>query len=287
MLTKPFEWESARLTPSEPDQVWETFHENSKLSRLAEGAASDEVSRRMTMMYEALPFEAYPAVALPPRAALTASLESAMNSRISARKLEAQPVALDKLAALLHAAYGITRDNKGTPFPRGFRTTPSAGALYPLEIYLHSTRVEGLKSGIYHYNPAENNLRHLQEGDFSRQIAEAMVQPEMPFSSSVIFFFTALFDRVVFKYGERGYRFTLLEAGHAAQNLNLAAHALGMGTLNVGGYFDRPIDRLLGLDGVTHSTVYMVCAGFPDEKGQGEAIAPPDAPRGQLDFTQR
>ncbi|MBL8290915.1 MAG: SagB/ThcOx family dehydrogenase [Bryobacterales bacterium] len=282
-----FVWESARLAPGEPDQVWETFHENSKLSRMAEGTASDEVSRRMTTMYEALPFEAFPAVPLPERAPLSASLDVAMNARVSARKLEAQPVSLDKVAALLHAAYGITRDNKGTPFPRGFRTIPSAGALYPLEIYLHSTRVDGLKSGIYHFNPAENNLRYLQEGDFSRQIAEAMVQPEMPFSSSIIFFFTALFERVVFKYGERGYRFTLLEAGHAAQNLNLAAQALGMGTLNVGGYFDRPIDRLLGLDGVTHSTVYMVCAGFPDEKGQGDAIAPPDAPRGQLDFDKR
>lgn len=79
--------------------------------------------------------------------------------------------------------------------------------------------------------------------------------------SSLLVFITAMFERSIFKYGDRGYRFVLLEAGHAAQNLNLVSNALGLGSLNIGGFFDREMDDFLGLDGITHSTIYMVAIG--------------------------
>jgi SagB-type dehydrogenase family enzyme len=87
------------------------------------------------------------------------------------------------------------------------------------------------------------------------------MQPELAQGASLIIFLTAIFERSTFKYGERGYRFILLEAGHVAQNLNLVANALGLGCANIGGYFDREIDDLLELDGVTHSTIYMIAIG--------------------------
>jgi SagB-type dehydrogenase family enzyme len=110
------------------------------------------------------------------------------------------------------------------------------------------------------------SLRRLQEGNLSRQIADGLVgfQSNLAFDTSLILFLTAVFERSTFKYGARGYRFVLLEAGHVAQNINLVATALGMGCVNLGGYYDRRIDDLLNLDGVTHSTVYMIALGEKD-----------------------
>ena len=76
-----------------------------------------------------------------------------------------------------------------------------------------------------------------------------------------MFFMTAMFERTVFKYGDRGYRFTFLEAGHVAQNMSLVATALGLGCVNIGGFYDREIDEFLGIDGLTHSTLYMLAIG--------------------------
>jgi SagB-type dehydrogenase family enzyme len=88
-----------------------------------------------------------------------------------------------------------------------------------------------------------------------------MLFSNVPYDASIVIFVTAIFERSTFKYGERGYRFVLLEAGHVAQNVSLAATGLGLGAINIGGYFDRDMDRVLGLDGVRHSTVYLVAIG--------------------------
>jgi SagB-type dehydrogenase family enzyme len=250
---------------NEPDtepEAWSVFHENSKTSRLEPPVPNSEVIARMEQLWDALPYEGYSKVALPE---LTASFElpvtHAILNRITARDIAAAPMPLDQLAILLHAAYGITRSNEDAPFPRPFRTVPSGGALYPLELYVHTAYVEGLTAGLYHFNPRERALRLLQRGDGARQIGEALVQPQLATSVSAMVFVTAIFERSVFKYGNRGYRFVLLEAGHVAQNINIVSTALGLGCVNIGGFFDRDIDRLLGLDGVCHSTVYMVGIG--------------------------
>jgi SagB-type dehydrogenase family enzyme len=94
-----------------------------------------------------------------------------------------------------------------------------------------------------------------------------MVQAEVGRNASLIIFITAIFERSVFKYGDRGYRFIFLEAGHVAQNINLVSNALGLGSVNIGGFFDREIDDFLDLDGVTHSTIYMIAIGKKAEKG--------------------
>jgi SagB-type dehydrogenase family enzyme len=168
---------------------------------------------------------------------------------------------LEFLANLLHHSYGVTRENADNGFPRPFRIVPSAGALYPLEIFFHSSKVQGLQDGIYHYHPARNCLRQLSPRNESKNIAERLIQPEIALEASVIIFITAIFERSVFKYGDRGYRFVLLEAGHVAQNMNLVGNALGLGCVNLGGFFDREIDDFLGLDGVTHSTLYLIAIG--------------------------
>jgi SagB-type dehydrogenase family enzyme len=188
-------------------------------------------------------------------------LDDILATRVSVRNFDPCSLSLENLATLLHYAYGVTRDNQGTLFPRPLRIVPSGGALYPLEIFFHTIHVTGLDVGLYHYNPAMNNLRLLCNEDSTHKIADAMVYPNLAVNASVIFFITAIFDRSVFKYGNRVYRFILLEGGHVAQNVNLVANALGLGSVNIGGYFDREIDDLLGLDGITQSTIYMGALG--------------------------
>jgi SagB-type dehydrogenase family enzyme len=158
------------------------------------------------------------------------------------------------------------RSNEGTGLPRASRAVPSGGALYPLEIFFFSKAIEGFDAGLYHYNPGQNILRRLRDGDLSPEISRCLVdfQSNLATDASLMVFVTALFERSTFKYGARGYRFALLEAGHLAQNLNLIAGALGLGSINIGGYYDRRVDEVLGLDGLLHSTLYMIGIGEPE-----------------------
>jgi SagB-type dehydrogenase family enzyme len=268
-------WDELRLLTPPGNEVWELFHENSKTSLHDSFLSEEEIVRRMLEMEESLPYDQYLAIALPTDTPpLTLPLQQAIMDRVSARKLRRDTLRLEELGALLYLAYGVTRSNVGTNSPRAFRAAPSGGALYPLEIYLHSTHLEGQPAGLYHYNPIRNELRLLQERDLSVGIADGLVafQRHLAFEASLILFLTAVFERSAFKYGTRGYRFVLLEAGHVAQNINLVATALGLACVNVGGYYDRRIDELLNLDGVTHSTVYMIALGEKAEKQSGGGL---------------
>jgi SagB-type dehydrogenase family enzyme len=267
-------WDQLLLPEGRDGEIYELFHENSKTSRYPEMPPNEEVLARMLLLYESLPYDLHPAVDLsgllrPVRL----SLGEAILGRATARAMEAVSLPLRDLATILYFAYGVTRDNTGTEWPRPFRTVPSGGALYPLEIYFYTSHVEDLPAGLYHYNPSANQLRRLIEGDLSAQIAQGLIQPELAGSSSIILFITAVFERSTFKYGDRGYRFALLEAGHVAQNINLTAIGLGLGSTNIGGFFDRQIDELIGLDGVRHSTVYLVAVGKPQLRAQGNGSA--------------
>ena len=249
------------------DVSWELFHENSKLSEFFPNALSEqEIVARMQDNYESLEFKGYKEVSLPRSLrALNTSLDQAMSTRVSTRELIPDSITLQNVATILHYAYGITtRDNKNTPSsypPRPFRVVPSAGGLYPLEIFFYSAYIDEQLPGIYHYNPVTNSIRLIQEGDQSSRIAESFVQKDIAFGASMIVFITAMFNRSIFKYQDRGYRYILLEAGHVAQNINLVVNGLGLGCVNLGGFFDRKVDNLLGLDGVTHSTIYAAAIG--------------------------
>jgi SagB-type dehydrogenase family enzyme len=256
----------SRRAETGDDSPWELFHENSKTGRYDGLPPLEYIRQRMARLLEALPYDQYPAVDLPVSPLpLETTLAEALAGRVTARGLEPGRLTVTQLATLLHYAYGVTRSNEGTVFPRPFRVVPSGGALYPLELFFHSTHVDGLQPGLYHYHPLRRNLRFLRYGDESRRLAEALVQRDLALDTAIVIFITAIFERSVFKYGDRGYRFVLLEAGHVAQNLNLVAGALGFGSVNIGGYFDRQVDELLGLDGLAHSTVYLVGVGRPSE----------------------
>jgi len=250
--------------------LWELFSENSKLARWYETVSDAEERARLVSLYESLPYTALPVIALPRRLpVLDTPLSKAIESRASFREMRGETIALGHLSAILQSGYGVSdRTDTREKCERKLRVVPSAGALYPLELYVHVKRVHNLAQGLYHYHPPAHNLRLLRMGDFSREISEALIQETIPSAASFIILITAMFERSVFKYGDRGYRYIMLEAGHVAQNINLASEALGLGALNIGGFFDSDIDRLLGLDGSLHSSVYLIAVG-----GRGKSKA--------------
>jgi SagB-type dehydrogenase family enzyme len=250
--------------------AWELYHENSKVTRFHRAPPNETVRAQMVANWDALPYDGYPEIALPEPEALDAPLGATIAARETGRGLQPVRVALPRLASLLHHAYGVTHDLTSQGFPHPFRAVPSGGAMYPLEIFFHTNRVDGLEPGIYHYNPRRVAVRRIHSGDESRKLSQALVQPNLALDASLFFFITAIFERTVFKYGERGYRFALLEAGHVAQNLNLAATAYGLGVVNVGGFYDADINALLKLDGLTQAALYLVGMGARAEAGWTE-----------------
>ena len=260
-----------RPAAGEDDELWSVFHENSKVGREHLGLPDEAVAERMRALWESLPYAAFPAVPLPePLAPLTAPVGEVMLGRTSVRAFAPRPVEFHDLARVLHHSYGVTRTAEVTGGLRGFRAVPSGGGLYPLELYVAANEVSGLGPGLYHFNPALGELRLLRDEDVGGEVAACMLQRDVVREAAVVVLLAGFFDRVTFKYGDRGYRFTLLEAGHVAQNLNLAAEACGWGALNLGGCYDREVDDLIGLDGVSASAVYAVALGFPQE----DATAP-------------
>lgn len=264
--------EKALINPK-TDTIWEVFHENSKMSwfdlfpinrqRLSEMA----IVRIMRLVHQVKPFKDAPQIPLPEEMPVSErSFDEVLRSRTSAREFSGEGIRLDQLAKVLFMSYGITRDNAGTNFPRPFRTVPSGGALYPLDVYVYAARVSGLDTGLYHYNPETRSLDVLRKADEVQRISSFFVQSDLALKAAAILFISATFSRTIFKYGDRGYRFVLLEAGHLSQNANLTAQEMGLATTNIGGYTDRDVDRYLGLDGVNESTVYLLLVGQPGEE---------------------
>lgn len=168
------------------------------------------------------------------------SIEDALNNRRSIRSYKNIPLTLQEVAQLLWAAQGITSKN-------GFRTAPSAGALYPLEIYLVAGNIEKISPGIYHYIPTKHTLQKLKEGDVRIQLAKASIGQEPVKFGAADIVITAVFSRTTKKYGNRGTRFVLMEAGHVAQNIYLETVSLNLGTVSIGAFDDKQMKNTLNL----------------------------------------
>jgi SagB-type dehydrogenase family enzyme len=179
--------------------------------------------------------------------------------RRTVRRYEEQPVSLAELSQLLWATQGITAV-KGD---YAFRCTPSAGALYPVETYLAANRVDGLRSGIYHYGVGVHQLAEIKPGPCGRMMVEAAMGQTKLERAAVVFIWSAVVPRVKREYHQRAYRYIYLDAGHIAQNLALAAVSLGLGTCPIGAFFDDEMNGLLGLDGTDETVIYMTTVGRP------------------------
>lgn len=167
-------------------------------------------------------------------------LELLLARRRSVREFASKPVSLMQASCLLWAAQGITDT-------RGLRTAPSAGALYPLVLYLVAGAVSGLEAGIYRYLPRENALELLQKGDRRAALAAAAMGQSWIADAALTLAFAARYQRTTGKYGKRGIQYVHIEAGHAAQNALLTAVALNLGAGEVGAFDDRRVASVLGL----------------------------------------
>ncbi len=170
------------------------------------------------------------------------SVEEAIERRRTVRSFGSKRIERSDFSQLLHAAQGITEEG-------GFkRAAPSAGALYPLDVYavLGGEGVEGLDPGVYHYVPAGNRIEVVTRGDKRSQLAKAALRQMWVADPPISFVITAEYARIESKYGERGQRYAMIEAGHVGQNIFLQAEALGLKAGIVGAFQDSQVIKILG-----------------------------------------
>jgi SagB-type dehydrogenase family enzyme len=252
--------------------AFEIYHENSKQRR-----HDLEFNRRINLVNTsadfhqviARAFKGYPGALFTPLPVVESvgdvPFERLAVLRRSIRRYTGASLRLDALARLLYFGGGLSGrlDSTSHGIVQRVRAAPSAGALYPVEIYAAVMAVEGLEAGLFHYAVDRHGMELLRRGNFARQFSEMTFDPATFSRAAVAFVLTGVFNRAHFKYGERGYRFTLLEAGHICQNMLLAATAQELGAVAVGGFIDDEVNELLDLDGVDEAAVYLVAVGHP------------------------
>jgi SagB-type dehydrogenase family enzyme len=190
-----------------------------------------------------------------------------LQKRRSLRKFSNQPYSLADLSFMLWASQGVTaRAGK-----HSLRTSPSAGALYPIETYLAIARVEGVEPGLYHLDTENFQLELVRPGFCGEDIALACLDQQFMSQAAVVFIWTAVFRRNFQKYGNRGFRYVLLDAGHICQNTLMAAEATGGGGCPVAAFFDEEMNRIVGVDGTEEATLYLAAIGLK----QAVAVLPP------------
>ena len=179
----------------------------------------------------------------------TSSFEETLLKRRSKRNFKDKDITLEEISQLLFAAQGVTDS-------RGYRTVPSAGALYPLEIYAVN------KDGVFHYEPLNHKLVTVVSEDRRKNLAEAALGQSFIANAPLDIVIAAVYGRTKIRYGSRTERYVHMEAGHAAQNIHLQAVALGFGSVPIGAFWDDRVSRALNLPS-DHKPLYIIPVGYP------------------------
>lgn len=180
------------------------------------------------------------------------SVEKSLNERRSVRQYRPnEPLQLEEISQLLWSAQGTTSDE-------GLRTAPSAGALFPLEIYLVAGNVRNLHVGVYHYDPRRHAVLRVQLEDVRCDLRRSAADQAQILEAPAIVVVAALYDRMMTKYRERGRRYADFEAGHVSQNIYLQATALGLGTVAIGAFQGSDVRRVLG---ISEEHLYLMPVG--------------------------
>ena len=265
------EWSSGlsrSLRSAGDDSLYELYHENSKLF--------PETAQHQAASFTVSPFELHvasrgfrqhldaPQVPLPEPAVGTAVAE-VMQRRRSNRELS-HPISVPALAAVLGRALGVTAvvENEQAGVVQALRAWPSAGGLYPLDTYVVASDVAGAPPGVYHFNVLTSALERLSGCRHPRDVLrDGFFWQDFAVTASAAVLLVAAFDRTIAKYGERGYRLVLLDAGHAAQNVLLAAEDLRLPAVAVAGFCDDSLAADLAVDGLSEAVVHAVLLGGP------------------------
>jgi SagB-type dehydrogenase family enzyme len=176
-----------------------------------------------------------------PRYQSNVSVEEALLKRRSIREYEDKSLTIEEVSQLLWAAQGITS-------LRGFRTAPSAGALYPLEIYLVVGNVKELEKGVYKYKPTLHRLEKILDEDVREELANAALGQEWVKEGAIDIVISAVYERTTQKYGERGIQYVHVEVGCVVQSIYLQAQALNLGTVCIGAFYDDQVKKVLNME---------------------------------------
>lgn len=268
----------------EQPYLYERFHENSKLHRFPDALSSvgdgdpNKLLNREVQQIEIAEVESAIAAKgkqyqAAERRSLPDSLEKlqkvslldAMSKRTSGRAFRPEPVTWKDLSALLNVAYGWNDERQ---VERGedtidFRFVPSAGRLYPLEIYLSTPSDDEDICNLWHYEPNDHSLARILRPKVE-ELHAVLAEPPAPPPPTLVFV-TGVLPRLSWKYDERAYRYALMEAGHVGQNLQLAATALGLSACPVASFYDDAVHDLLGVDGVTEVVLYCFFLGHASD----------------------
>ncbi|CUO40606.1 SagB/ThcOx family dehydrogenase [Clostridium disporicum] len=179
-----------------------------------------------------------------------------ITQRRSHREYSNEPINFEQLSEILYLSYGckFIENEK-------YRNSPSAGFKYPLEIYIFSNNCNGLKKGIYHFNPINSELELLNDNYNYNCLSKLCNNQTFINESAITIFITSIFEKTMSRYGDRGYRYILLDAGHVMQNIYLTATYFNLGITSIGGFYDNEINELLGIDGINESTLYIASIG--------------------------
>lgn len=190
------------------------------------------------------------------------AIETALRARRSIRSYAKRAIQLDDIALLLWAAQGINSSD-------GKRTAPSAGALYPIEIYLVAGSITGIESGVYLYRPQDHSLAPIKEGDQRPALSGAALDQPCVASAPACLIVAAVYQRTAKKYGDRAKRYVHMEAGHAAENVLLQAVALQLGAVVIGAFDDQKVQRTLDIP-ADHKPLEIIPLGYPDGKSESQ-----------------
>ena len=182
------------------------------------------------------------------------SVEQALLERRSVREYKDEPLTLTEVSQLLWAAQGITDPR------RDFRTAPSAGVLYPLEVYAVIGDTTGVATGVYKYNSHKHELVKVRNGDVRDKLTIAALGQTWVGEGAIVIVFSTVYERTTQKYGDRGIRYVHIEVGHAAQNVFLQAVSLNLGTVVVGAFKDEEVKKILNMPDEEHP-LYMMPVG--------------------------
>lgn len=242
-----------KILLSEPVLPNEKFHQKTKLKKAPFITNEKDWPEEWKKTY----FKEYPRldkILLPdPHSLDGVSLGKVLSGRRSTRDFSYKKISVEEISNVLFHSAGL-RKNVGI----ASRPYPSAGARYPMELYIISQKCD-IPQGVYHYNLRSHSLEVLLES--STLQLSSYFSGELVKTASVYILISAVFWRNMIKYGERGYRHILAEAGHIAQNFYLVSEALGLGVCALGGYADDKINKILDIDGLEESVVYVLALG--------------------------
>ena len=260
---------------NDPFSLSEIFHENSKLYDANTNffynidliSKTPYLLQRMVLAYKTYP--GYPFIQLP-KTKDNNYLKKIIKKRRSERTYLEKKIKKQRFSDLMYYSFGISSIAKGTNnINLHLRVYPSAGALYPIEVYIAIFNVEEIEKGIYHYNVLNHSLEQILFGDYKEYLAKICLAEDIMMNVNMLIILSAIFKRTTIKYGIRGYRFALIEAGIVSQNITMVAEGLGLGSCMLGGFYDDEIHKLLKIDGVNEAVVNVMTVGYKKTGNKG------------------